>query len=174
MSTKIKDFFDQGHYLAFVDLIGQTVDGQNIYRFDFTQAPDVVWGDSWNVTPAGITPNLFPDQNCLSITAQVICPHRYQLAKESTCFSMQDCIDGIIPLMFDEPYSDELVVLDFGTPLEQVVEKLETLGLELVNAKNINEERDNEVIDTLIDNLETQINQPPADDEGDFDEEDDF
>lgn len=174
MSTKISDFFGQGHYLAFVDLIGQTVDGKNIYRFDFTQAPDVVWGESWNVTPAGITPKLFPDQNCLSITAQLICEHRYQLAKESTCFSMQDCIDGIIPLMFDEPYSDELVVLDFGITLEEVVERLDEQKLTLVNPKNVNEDRDNEVIDNLIDNLETQISQPPEDGEDGFDDEDDF
>lgn len=175
MSTKINEFFNQEHYLAFVDLIGQTVDGQNIYRLDFTQAPDVVWGDSWNVTPAGITPKLFPDQNCLSVTAQLICEHRYQLAKESTCFSMQDCIDGIIPLLFDDPYSDELIVLDFGIPLEEVVERLEEQKLTLVNAKNVNEDRDNEVIDNLIDNLETQISQPSTDNEdGPDDDEDDF
>jgi hypothetical protein len=106
MASNINEYINQGHYLAFIDIVGQTVEGKNIYRFDFTQAPDVVWGDSWNVTPAGIMPKLAPDPNCLSISAQLICEHRYQLAKESTCFSMQDCIDGIIPLMFDEPYSD--------------------------------------------------------------------
>lgn len=167
---KISELFGLGHYLAFVDLIGRTVDGKNIYKFDFTQAPDIVWGDSWNVTPAGIVPKIIPDVNCLSVTAQLLTEHKYQLAKENTCFSMQDCIDGIIPLMFDEPYSDEFVLLPFGMPLEDVVESLEELSLELVNPKNVNEERDNQVIDNLIDNLETQIN-APSDDDGDFDED---
>ena len=111
---KIEELFEQGHFLAFVDDVGKTIDGKNIYRFDFTQAPDIVWGDMWNVTPSGIVPHLFPDPNCLSITAQMLTKHKYLLAKENTCFSMQDCIDGIIPLMFDDPHSDDLIILPFG------------------------------------------------------------
>ena len=157
------------HYLAFVDYAGKSIDGKDIYRFDFTKAPDIVWGEQWNATPAGLMPNLQPDMNTLSITGQVMCKHRYMLAKNNTCFSMQDCIDGIIPLLFDEPYSDELMVLPFGLEMDEVISILNEHGLELVNLKDVNEEKDNEVIEGLIGNLETQMkgseNEPPEDDE---------
>ena len=144
-------------FLAFVDLVGKRIDGKYIYRFDFTKSPDIVWGDQWNATPAGIVPNIAPMENCLSLTGQVICGHRYMLAKENTCFSMQDCIDGIIPLLFDEPYDDELMVLPFGIGISEVQEILEERGLALENLKDINEEKDNEVIDDLIEKLEGQL-----------------
>ena len=164
-SWSINDYINEGHYLAFVDYVGNTVDGKHIYRFDFTQATDVVWGENWNVTPAGIVPNISPDQNCLSITAQVLVDgYTYRLAKDNTCFSMQDCIDGILPLLFDDPYGEEPLNLPFGMPLEDVIDAIGQWKLELINPKNVNEERDNEVIDGLIDNLETQINQTQDDD----------
>ena len=53
-------------YLAFVRKIGNTLDGQNIYEFMFTTVPDVVWGDNFNIIPAGIIPNLIPEMNSLS------------------------------------------------------------------------------------------------------------
>ena len=172
----INDYINQGHYLAFVDIMGKTVDGRYIYRVDFTQAPDIVWGNLWNATPAGIIPQIRPEENCLSITAQLLTKHRYQLAKENTCFSMQDCIDGILPLMFDEPYSDEIVVLPFGLPLEDVIDELEEKGLHLENVKVVSQEKDDAVIDNLIDNLESQTNNQDGqdDDEGPDDEDFDF
>ena len=59
-------------FLAFVKKIGNTLDGQNIYEFMFTTVPDVVWGDNFNIIPAGIIPNLIPEQNCLSRKGRVI------------------------------------------------------------------------------------------------------
>ena len=144
-------------FLAFVDLVGKRFDGKYIYRFDFTKSTDIVWGDQWNATPAGIVPNIEPLDNCISLSGQVLCSHRYMLAKENTCFSMQDCIDGIIPLLFDQPYDDELMVLPFGMPMSEVEEVLAQHGLQLENLKDVNEEKDNEVIDDLIDKLEGQF-----------------
>lgn len=162
------DFIQQEHFLAFVDYAGKTVDGSYIYRFDFTKAPDIVWGDQWNATPAGIIPDIEPDMNSLSISGQVLSKHRYILAKDNTCFSMQDCIDGILPLLFDEPYSDKLMVLPFGMSMEDVIKTLEDNELELINIKDVNEEKDNQVIEGLIDNLETKNKEsdeePPEDD----------
>lgn len=158
------------HFLAFVDIAGKTIDGKYIYRFDFTKATDIVWGDQWNTTPAGIIPNLEPDMNCLSLTGKVETKHRYLLAKENTCFSMQDCIDGILPLLFDEPYSDELMVLPFGMPMENVISELEKHQLSIMDIKDVNEENDNEIIDNLVDSLESQTKQADNDD-NDLDDE---
>jgi len=157
------------HFLAFVDYVGKSVDGKNIYRFDFTRATDVVWGDQWNATPAAIIPELEPDVNCLSISGQVLTKHKYLLAKDNTCFSMQDCIDGILPLLFDEPYSDELMVLPFGMDMQSVIDTLSEHGLELINLKDVNEEKDNQVIEGLIDKIKDSGEDTPPEDDEDFD-----
>lgn len=143
-------------YLAFVDYMGTTIDGRHRYRFDFSQAPEIVWGEEWNSTPAGIIPNIQPDANCLSICGEVVCDTRFILAKENTCFSMQDCIDGIIPLLFSDITESNIIMLPFGTPKSEVDEILSQYGLQIENIKRVNEEKDDEVINTLINTLEGQ------------------
>ena len=64
-------------FLCFVDLIGQTIDGKYIYRFDFTIDTDVVWGEYFNVTPSAIIPDLQPDKHSLSHSGKVIFPCEY-------------------------------------------------------------------------------------------------
>ena len=157
------NFIQEEHYLAFVDYAGKSVDGRYIYRFDFTQAPDIVWGDQWNATPAGIIPTLEPDTNCLSISGQVLSKTRYLLAKENTCFSMQDCIDGILPLLFNEPYAPDLMVLPFGISMQEVIDILHEHDLEIINLKDLKEDKDNEVIEGLIDKMKTN-EEPPEED----------
>ena len=89
-------------YLAFVDEIGRTIDGYYTYKFDFTYDKEIVWGDFFNICPCSIVPNLIPDINTLSHTINIDLPSQLELAKNNMCFSMQDCIDGIIPLIFSE------------------------------------------------------------------------
>ena len=89
-------------YLAFVRKIGETINRQNIYEFMFSTNPDIVWGDNFNIVPAGIIPDLIPEKNCLSKKGRVITDIDLYLACQSTCFSMMDCIDGIIALCFTE------------------------------------------------------------------------
>lgn len=165
MNKTVIDIIPEEHFLAFVDCVGKTVDGKYIYRFDFTRASDIVWGDAWNATPAGIIPKLEPDVKTLSISGQVLSKHRYQIAKENTCFSMQDCIDGILPLLFDEPYSDDLMILRFGIGMPEVLSILEEHGLELTDIKDVNAEQDEKVIENLISTIKEKENKGDSDEE---------
>lgn len=145
-------------FLGFVDMVGRTIDGGYIYRFDFTLDADVVWGEYFNVTPSAIIPNLQPDKNSLSHTGKVVFPREMVLAKRSYCFSMQDCIDGITPLIFCE-IDENTIELDekpfflrFGEPFEEVEQKLLKIGLNIIDLVEV-ERGDGNVIDTLIDNI---------------------
>jgi hypothetical protein len=159
-------------FLCFVDLIGQTIDGKYIYRFDFTIDTDVVWGEYFNVTPSAIIPDLQPDKNSLSHSGKVIFPHEMIIAKRNYCFSMQDCIDGIVPLIFSEIDEDAIELNDgpfflrFGEPINEVLEKLKKVGLELYDFVEI-EKGDSNAIDALIDNLEID---EEDDDDNNFDD----
>lgn len=148
-------------FLGFVDLIGRTIDGKYIYRFDFTTDTDVLWGEYFNVTPSGIIPDLQPDKNTLSFSIKANFPKEMIIAKRNYCFSMQDCIDGIIPLIFSE-IDDITLELDkkpfflrFGEPFIDVKTKLQSIGIELYELVEI-EKGDDSAIDALINSFENE------------------
>lgn len=145
-------------FLAFVKKIGNTLDGQYIYEFMFTTVPDVVWGDNFNIIPAGIIPNLMPEKNCLSSKGRVITSIDFKLACESTCFSMMDSIDGIISLCFTEPSTDiDDLHFNFGENINAVLEKLKLHNLSLEEKESIKFD-DDEIIDDVIKQLEDENN----------------
>jgi hypothetical protein len=145
-------------YLGFVDLIGRTIDGNYIYRFDFTTDIDVVWGEFFNVTPSAIIPDLQPDINCLTKQAKVIFPKEMIIAKKNYCFSMQDCIDGIIPLIFTEidydvlEYDDKPFFIHFGKEYSDVEKYLDLFNLKMYDIVDISQHGE-DLIDELIDSI---------------------
>ena len=149
-------------YLGFVDLIGRTIDGKYLYRFDFTLDADVLWGEYFNITPSAIIPDLQPDKNTLSKSAKVIFPREMVIAKNNFCFSMQDCIDGIIPLIFSEIDESTLMLEDkpffirFGETYEEVVKKLKLNNLELFDIVDV-KKGDDTLIDDLIDAIDDSV-----------------
>ena len=139
-------------YLAFVRKIGDTLDGQYIYEFLFTTVPDVVWGDNFNIIPAGIIPNLMPEMNSLSRRGRVITGIEFKLACKSTCFSMMDCIDRIISLCFTEAGIENEIKFDFGEEFNVVLERLKKNGLNLVDLEEIKIDEES-IVDDIIDKL---------------------
>ena len=146
-------------YLAFVDYIGRTVEGEYIYRFDFTVDTESVWGEYFNVTPAGIVPDMQPDINSLSKTCKVNFPIEMQIAKKNYCFSLQDCIDGIIPMIFSEisedciVYNDAPLFFRFGETFDNIKNILSTLNIEMYDIEDV-KKGDDSAIDDLIDNID--------------------
>ena len=136
-------------FLAFVKKIGTTLDGLNIYEFMFTTVPDVVWGDNFNIIPAGIIPNLSPEKNCLSKKGRVITDIEFKLSCESTCFSMMDSIDGIIALCFTEAGIEDEFHFDFGEEYNQVLNKLKKYNLKLIDIEEVKIDDENIVNDVV-------------------------
>ena len=145
------------YYLVFVDIVGQNVDGTLVYEFCFSQSPEVVWGENWNATPASIIPRIRPDEQTVDMKARMLTKEKFLLAKENTCFSMQDCIDGIIPLLFTDPHARDIVILPFGMEQEDVERDLNAIGLELTDYVKTKEAKDNDIINGLISDLEKQM-----------------
>ena len=145
-------------FLGFVAEIGRTTDREYMYRFDYTYDPDSLWGEFFNIPPACIVPELAPDPNCLSHTSKVISPVKLMTAKENACFSMQDCIDGIIPLCFSEIdedtiyYQEKPLKFCFGENRELVETKIAECGLVNLGIEEI-KRGDESLVDDLINNL---------------------
>ena len=142
-------------FLAFVKKIGETLNGENIYEFMFTTVPDVVWGDNFNIIPAGIIPNISPEPNCLSRKGRVITNINFKLACNSTCFSIMDSIDGIISLCFTEAGIGDEIKFDFGETLDDVVTKLKKHNLNLAELEEVKFDDDN-IVDDVIKQLEDE------------------
>jgi hypothetical protein len=149
-------------FLAFVKHIGNTLEGQNIYEFMFTTVPDVVWGDNFNIIPAGIIPNLTPEPNCLSRKGRVITDIDFHLACKSTCFSMMDSIDGIISLCFTEAGIDNEFHFNFGEKYEDVIKKLELHNLSLTDIEDV-KINDDSIIDDVVKQLEDENDNTDSD-----------
>ena len=159
-------------YLAFVDEIGRTIDGYYTYKFDFTYDKEIVWGDFFNICPCSIVPNLIPDINTLSHTINIDLPSQLELAKNNMCFSMQDCIDGIIPMAFtdiNDPdhvifFEKKPLIFNFGDNMEELLEKCKKMGFRLSELMEVIKNNDG-TLDNIIDNIN---NGTDFDDEYDF------
>lgn len=161
-------------FLGFIDLIGLTIDGNPIYRFDFTYDTETIWGDYFNVTPSAIIPDLQPDKNAISKQAKAVFPREMVIAKKNYCFSMQDCIDGIIPLMFSEiddntlEYDNKPFFLSFGEDFESIIQKLNAVNIEFYEIEEM-ENGDDSAIDALIENMDSSLIDG-EDEDDDYDE----
>lgn len=115
-------------YIVFAEPIGLISGNGFIYRFLFSDTPEIVWGDRFNVTPAATVPGIQPSSEGITKEWRVVSKEKLGTAVKSTWFSMQDCIDGIISLIFSENDDTDLVI-NFGDHLEKVEEILNSNGI---------------------------------------------
>ena len=149
-------------YLVFIKNIGISLEGKYKYEFYFSERPEVVWGDYWNVCPASVIPDIKPDINSINRIYELELYDKLNLVTENSCFSMQDCIDNIICLgWFDIdseyylPNENTVIKFRFGDHAENVYELLSYIGVILDGNSLIYEKTDDseEMIDNLIDKL---------------------
>lgn len=105
--------------IVFAEPIGKIGRDQFVYRFLFSDDPDIIWGDNFNVTPAGGVPNIKPFSDGLTKEWRVVSNEELDTAVKSTWFSLQDCIDGIISLVFSKD-EESKVVINFGENIDMV------------------------------------------------------
>lgn len=123
-------------YLIYVNPIGKNSDDNFEYDFMFSEAPDVVWGDDWAEQCPSACDDMCPDESMINKTIRIICDIPFGLAQKNSCFSMQDCIDGILALAWEdiseyEEYPSPIrLVFKFGEKIENVREKLSQREIE--------------------------------------------
>lgn len=150
-------------YLAFVNEMGTDMEGKPMYTLHFTTDTESVWGNYFNVAPASLANNLSVDENCITSRATVTTPRKVEIAARNNCFSMQDCIDGIIPMMFS-PIDEETLMIGetpfsilFGEPFDEVERKLSSIGVEMKDIETV-EHGDNSAVDKLIESMDNPMN----------------
>ena len=144
-------------YLVFIDNVGTNLDDKLVYQLYFSETPEVVWGEFWNVCPCGIVPNIRPDKATINFIYEIEIDYEISTITENTCFSMQDCIDGVVSLGwidFQERIrrDGKLIKFDFGEEFSETKSKISYLD----GAMNIvweNKDESEDAINDLINKI---------------------
>ena len=126
-------------YLGFVRLIGEENDGYYRYEFIFTDNPDEFWGDNFEYKPAGLVNDLIPSDEYITEIHIVKTKIKFDLVQNNMCFGMQDCMDGIVALAFEnideyENYpEDGRIYFMFGEEMSEVERKLAIKNILFIN-----------------------------------------
>ena len=128
--------------LVYVKPIGMNSNDEFEYEFFFSETPETVWGEDWNVACPSACNDLTPTEENYSLVERLNTDMVIFCAQQNSCFSLQDCIDGCICLAcqslegldeYPEPYR---LVLQFGEKYDDVLEKLHGLDLYFVSEEH--------------------------------------
>ena len=134
MEEDLKDVF-----LLFVRLIGEEADGYYRYEFIFTDNPDEAWGEDWEHKPAGLVNDLIPSDEYITEVHIVKTKIKFDLIQNNMCFGMQDAMDGIVSIAYEnmdtyESYpEDGRLFFMFGESLDDVERKLAMKSILMLN-----------------------------------------
>lgn len=127
-------------FLCFVNLIGEENDGYYRYEFIFTDNPDEFWGENFEYKPAGLVNDLIPSDEYITEIHIVKTKIKFDLVQNNMCFGMQDCMDGIVALAYEniddyEEYPNERgrLYFMFGERFEITENKLAKCGILFIN-----------------------------------------
>lgn len=116
--------------LVYVNPIGLNSNGEFEYDFFFSETPDIVWGENWEMQCPSACGDMKPEETTYSLVKRVVTEIPFSCAQENSCFSMQDCIDGCIAVFYENiseyteyptPYR---IVCGFGEDYDSVIDKL--------------------------------------------------
>lgn len=101
-------------FLVYVNPIGKNSNDEYEYEFFFSEDPETVWAEDWNIQSAGSCNNLLPSEETYNKIIKVKTIFELSLAIKNTCFSLQDCKDHIIALFWFEDFNGEVFVTPYG------------------------------------------------------------
>lgn len=134
----------ENYKLIYVNKIGINSDNNIIFELLFSNDIENVWGVDWEITPARNCGINLPDNSTYDLSMKMNTSLRLDLAQENSCFSMQDSIDGIIPLAWEnideyEEYPDEgRLILRFGETYNEIEKKLKNKNINLYKNEEYN------------------------------------
>jgi hypothetical protein len=126
-------------FLLFVRLIGEENDGYYRYEFIFTDNPDEAWGEGFEHKPACLVNGLTPSDEYITEIHIVKTKIKFDLIQNNCCFGMQDCLDGIVSVAWEniddmsEYPEDGRLFFMFGESIDEVERKLALKNILMIN-----------------------------------------
>ena len=158
--------------LVFINLIGENHNGEYEYTLYYSDTPEMVWAEDYaeQVPSACSIEDLLPNTSTYKATSHAVSNTKLHLVQENSCFSIQDCIDGIINLcwVFDNK-DNRYYGLPFGCTMEESEIFLKKYGFTVSELTIIDKSEKKEAEDNYIDD-EGNESEPM----GQFNEEEDL
>ena len=142
-------------FLVYVNPIGQDSKGLYEYEFFFSETPEIVWGEDWNVSCPSACDNLLPDPTTYSKIKTLKTTIPLFCIQENSCFSIQDSIDRLVFLSAEDireytEYPTPIrLVFHFADSYKSVIEQFKQRDLEF--EKDDNDNITNTIIEDEID-----------------------
>ena len=111
-------------HLVYINPIGKDSNNLYEYEFFFSETPDIVWGQDWNIACPVACENTLPDPETYSEVKTLKTEIPLFCVQQNACFSIQDCIDGIVCLGYFQT-DKNVVKFDFSETIYNVIEKIE-------------------------------------------------
>lgn len=116
--------------LAYIKPVCKNTDGTFEYDFFFTETPEYVWGQFWDVAKPASNGDMTPDQTTYSEIYRVKTDLPLKTLQETTCHSMEYATYGILALgwidienLTEYPENGRMV-MRFGETFEDIGIKL--------------------------------------------------
>jgi len=112
--------------LIYVNIVGKNSNNEFMYEFYFSDEAEMAWGIDWDSKPASICNISVPEKMEYDKIKVLKTDIPLNVAQKNSCFSMQDCKDGIIPIAWEnldlaEEYPENgRFVFPFNTSLNDV------------------------------------------------------
>lgn len=116
--------------LVYIKEISKNIDGIYEYDFYFSEIPDIVWGQDWNVYNPSSCEDLTPEETTYNSIYRVKTTLPLKTIQKTTCYSMEYATYNIIALAWidienlDEYPENGRMVFHFGDEKEKVEELL--------------------------------------------------
>ena len=120
---------EENLHLVYIEPVGINSYDMFEYDFLFSETPDIVWGEDWAEQCPLACENMRPADDMIATIKRLSTIIPFGLAQRNTCFSMQDCIDGVIALAWEDlsdydEYPEPRLIFQFGESFEEVEDKL--------------------------------------------------
>ena len=118
-------------HLIYINPIGKNSNDLYEYEFFFSETPDIVWGEDWDNPCPAACENTLPDPETYSEVKILKTNIPLLCAQNNVCFSLSNCIDGIICLGYEDiseytEYPEPIrLVFQFAENYDSIIEKLE-------------------------------------------------
>lgn len=136
--------------IVFINKKGLNHDGLYEYDLIYSQSPSMVWGEDFaeQVPSTCAIEDLLPFRETYDLIRTGVSPFNIKLAQENSCFSMQDCVDGIIALawIYDED-DNRYHTLSYGSSIQDAEYFMKEIKMEYTNEEVITHEENSEEVD---------------------------
>lgn len=130
-------------YLIYINRIGKTFKGENMFEFLFSNSTEWEWDESWYESSViSDTRDLSPDESIIKLVGSLSTDEfDLELVQEDGVRDIYNAVEGIIALGWeklqdDEDYPEKRRVFKFGDTKEMVDEQLYEYDLVLKYKEN--------------------------------------